>query len=141
MTSSKTPLNGVSTEHQQDSLDSNGQKNVIIAEKTAAAITAQEQSPLEAKNQPSVPNPLPSPPQQQPPSNSQSRRPKDYSRARCLMFFPTSGRMGFETVKMSDELPPIEIIREMLAYETRIRLSESIQELMDVYHTDEAALR
>ncbi|CAF1081965.1 unnamed protein product [Rotaria sp. Silwood1] len=29
----------------------------------------------------------------------------------------------------------------MIAYETSIRLSESIQELMDFYHKDEAALR
>ncbi|CAF4457073.1 unnamed protein product, partial [Didymodactylos carnosus] len=48
--------------------------------------------------------------------------------------------MGFETVKMSDELPPIETIREMIDYETRIRLSKPIQELMDMYHMDETAV-
>jgi hypothetical protein len=56
------------------------------------------------------------------------------------MFFPTSGRMGFETVKQSDELPPIETLREMIAYEIRLRLSEPIQELIDLYHTDEGAV-
>jgi hypothetical protein len=56
------------------------------------------------------------------------------------MFFPTSGRMGFEKVCMSDELPPIETLREMIAYETRLRLSEPIQELIESYHTNEAAL-
>jgi hypothetical protein len=56
------------------------------------------------------------------------------------MFFPTSGRMGFEKVSMSEELPPIETLREMIAYETRLRLSEPIQELIESYHTNEVAL-
>jgi hypothetical protein len=56
------------------------------------------------------------------------------------MFFPTSGRMGFEKVSTSDELPPIEILREMIAYETRLRLSEPIQELIESHHTNEEAL-
>ncbi|CAF1517081.1 unnamed protein product, partial [Rotaria sp. Silwood1] len=64
----------------------------------------------------------------------------DDSKARCLMFFPTSGRMGFGRVETSDELPPVETLREMIAYETNIRLSESVQELMEFYHTKEAAL-
>jgi hypothetical protein len=56
------------------------------------------------------------------------------------MFFPTSGHMGFDTVKLSEELPPIEIVREMILYETRLRLSNSIQEIMDEYYTDESAV-
>lgn len=56
------------------------------------------------------------------------------------MFFPTSGRMGFEKVNISDELPPIEVLREMIAYETDLRLSEPIQELIESCHTDEKAL-
>jgi hypothetical protein len=48
--------------------------------------------------------------------------------------------MGFDTVKLSDEFPSIEIVREMIVYETRLRLSDSIQELMDEYHTDENAV-
>ncbi|CAF1915608.1 unnamed protein product [Rotaria magnacalcarata] len=66
---------------------------------------------------------------------------QDFSRARCRMFFPTSGRMGFDTIKTSTEFPPIEIVREMITYETSIRLSEPIQELMDFYHNDETSLR
>ncbi|CAF3213464.1 unnamed protein product [Rotaria sp. Silwood2] len=56
------------------------------------------------------------------------------------MFFPTSGHVGFHTIKLSDELPPIEALREIIIYETRLRLSDSIQELMDLYHTDENAV-
>jgi hypothetical protein len=56
------------------------------------------------------------------------------------MFFPTSGHMGFDTIKSSDELPPIEIVREMILYETRLRLSDSIQDIMDENHTDECAV-
>lgn len=59
---------------------------------------------------------------------------------RCLMFFPTSGRMGFDKVTISDELPPIEILRDMIAYETQLRLSEPVQDLIESCHTNEAAL-
>jgi hypothetical protein len=48
--------------------------------------------------------------------------------------------MGFDTIKFSEELPPIEIVREMILYETRLRLSDSIQQIMDEYHTDESAV-
>jgi len=57
------------------------------------------------------------------------------------MFFPTSGHMGFDKVKLSDEYPSIDIVRKMIAYETRLRLCNSIQELMDEYYTDENAVR
>lgn len=73
------------------------------------------------------------------PTSSQSKKLYDIDH-RCLMLFPTSGHMGFDIIKMSDELPPIETIREMIAYETRLRLSEPIQELMELYHTDESSL-
>jgi 16S rRNA C1402 (ribose-2'-O) methylase RsmI len=56
------------------------------------------------------------------------------------MFFPTSGRMHFEVITLSTELPPIEVLREMIFYETNIRLSEPIQNLIDVYHENEAAV-
>ena len=56
------------------------------------------------------------------------------------MFFPTSGRMGFEKISTSDDLPPIETLREMIAYETHLRLSEPIQELIESCHKDEKAL-
>jgi hypothetical protein len=126
MASSKKPLDGIPKEHQQGSSNGNEQDYAIIAEKTAAAITAQEQPPPTN--------------QQQPPPKPKPRPPKDYSRSRCLMMFPTSGRMGFEIIKTSDELPSVEIIREMIACETRIRLSKPIQELIDEYYTDEAVV-
>ena len=56
----------------------------------------------------------------------------------CRMFFPTSGHMGFGLVQTSEELPPLEIVQQMILYETRLRLSDSIQGIMDEYHTDEA---
>ena len=67
------------------------------------------------------------------------RRPRS-SRGNCRMFFPSSGRMGFDQVKTSDELPPVEILRDMIRYETRLRLSEPIQDLMDVYCADEESV-
>ncbi|CAF4497224.1 unnamed protein product [Rotaria magnacalcarata] len=57
------------------------------------------------------------------------------------MFFPTSGRMGFDIIKTSNEFPPIETVCEIITYETSIRLSEPIQELMNFYYNDEASLR
>lgn len=56
------------------------------------------------------------------------------------MFFPTSGHQGFDLLKVSDEVPPVETIRAMILYETQLRLSDSIQEIMDDYHDDEAAV-
>ncbi|CAF4335296.1 unnamed protein product, partial [Rotaria magnacalcarata] len=66
---------------------------------------------------------------------------QNFSRAQCRMFFPTSGRIGFDTIKTSNEFPPIETVREIITYETSIRLSEPIQELMHFYYNDEAPLR
>ena len=59
----------------------------------------------------------------------------------CRMFFPTSGHQGFDLLKVSDELPPVETVRAMMLYETRLRLSDSIQDIMDEYHVDEDAVR
>ncbi|CAF2120360.1 unnamed protein product [Rotaria magnacalcarata] len=41
---------------------------------------------------------------------------------------------------LSDDLPPLEIVREMIKYETFLRLSEPIQELFDSYRTDDNAI-
>jgi hypothetical protein len=48
--------------------------------------------------------------------------------------------MGFDKVKLSDEYPSIDVLHKMIAYETRLRLCNSIQELMDEYYTDEEAV-
>ncbi|CAF3306756.1 unnamed protein product [Rotaria sp. Silwood2] len=107
-----------------------------IARKTTEAIAAEE-LPLFGNKRLSIQRSLPELPRYQPPLPS----PPSMERYRmCRMFFPTSGHMGFETVKLSDELPPIEIVREMVLYETRLRLSDSIQKIMDEYHTDECAV-
>ena len=130
----------MSKKHKQDYVDANGQEYAVIADKTAAAIATQRQPLSVAKNGSLTPNGPPPSNQQQPPPEDYLRHGRDYSRARALMLFPTSGHMGFDIIKMSDELPPIETIREMIAYETCIRLCEPIQELIDIYHTDEAAV-
>ncbi|CAF3550825.1 unnamed protein product [Rotaria sordida] len=134
MSRKRTLFNEVIAEHEQHSLDPEQQRDTVIKEKTRAAITAQEPPPPPVTNNQSSARPIPLP------SSQQTRPPK--SRARnskrmCRMFFPSSGRMGFDKVKNSDELPPIETLREMIMYETRLRLSDPIQELMDLYHTDE----
>ncbi|CAF3393471.1 unnamed protein product [Rotaria socialis] len=108
-----------------------------IARKTAAAIRAEGTPPI-VNNGLSIPQSLPELPRYQPPRPRSP--PQERERMMCRMFFPTSGHMGFDTVKLSDELPPIETVREMILYETRLRLSDSIQKLMDEYHTDEAAV-
>ncbi|CAF3558473.1 unnamed protein product [Rotaria sordida] len=107
-----------------------------IAQKTAAAITA-EGRPLSGNNGLSIQRSLPQLPRYQPPPPPS---PPMERYMVCRMFFPTSGHMGFDTIKLSDELPPIEIVREMILYETYLRLSDSIQKIMDEYHTDECAV-
>lgn len=62
------------------------------------------------------------------------------SAAICRVFLPSSGRRGFDTVKTSSELPPVEIVREMINYETNLRLSPPIQEILDQYRLDEKSL-
>jgi hypothetical protein len=113
-----------------------------LARKTAAAI-AVEGPPSANNNESSVKPTLPRLPRYEPPPPSPPpprRQIQDWGNMVCRMFFPTSGHMGFDTVKLSDELPPIEIVREMILYETRLRLSDSIQQIMDEYHTDEGAV-
>ncbi len=108
-----------------------------LARKTAAAIAAE--GPPSASNAESpVKLTLPQLPRYEPPPPPPRRRQNE--EMMCRMFFPTSGHMGFDTVKLSDELPSIEIVRQMILYETRLRLSDSIQQIMDEYYTDEAAV-
>lgn len=106
------------------------------SEPTPSAGTASEPTPSTANNGPTIQQTLPTLPRYQPP---RPLRPS-YNDTICRMFFPTSGHLGFDTVKTSDEYPPIEIVREMILYETRLRLSDSIQDIMDQYHTDEASV-
>jgi hypothetical protein len=111
-----------------------------VAKKTAAAIAA-EGPPTTGNAESSIKRSLPKLPRYQPPRPSPPARLfEDYGNMMCRMFFPTSGHMGFDTVKLSDEFPSIDTIREMIIYETRLRLSDSIQEIMDEYHTDERAV-
>lgn len=56
------------------------------------------------------------------------------------MFFPTSGHIGFDLIQQSTEYPPLEIVQQMIIYETHLRLSKSIQQIMDEYRDDEAAV-
>ena len=41
---------------------------------------------------------------------------------------------------LSDDLPPLDILRQMIQYETSLRLSEPVQQLFDLYHTDDNAI-
>lgn len=118
-----------------DSLETRYQE---LAKKTAAAIAA-EGPPSAANNGIEIKPTLPPLPRYEPPPPPPPRR-NQYNSMVCRMFFPTSGHLGFDQVKCSDELPPIDIVRQMILYETRLRLSDSIQELMDEHHTDESAV-
>jgi hypothetical protein len=109
-----------------------------IAKKTAAAIAAEE-SPSVVNIETAIHSSLPQLPRYQPPPPRPPSPPRG-PQMMCRMFFPTSGHMGFDKVKLSDEYPSIDIVREMIAYETRLRLSNSIQELMDEYYRDENAV-
>ncbi|CAF1032457.1 unnamed protein product [Adineta steineri] len=106
-----------------------------LAKKTATAI-ANEGPPPNINDRPAIPNSLPTLPRYEPPPPHRPQR----QRPTCRMFFPTSGHLGFDTVKLTTELPSIETVREMVIYETRLRLSDSIQEIMDQYYTDECAV-
>ena len=118
--------------------DSLEKRYAEIAQTTKAAIAAEE-LPANINN---VQLSLPELPRYQPPPPRPPPRNYPFSSRSfvCRMFFPTSGHMGFDMVKFSDELPPIEVVREMILYETRLRLSDSIQEIMDEYHADEYAV-
>ncbi|CAF4987480.1 unnamed protein product [Rotaria sp. Silwood1] len=41
---------------------------------------------------------------------------------------------------LSDDLPSLEIVRQMIKYETFLRLSDPIQQLFDLYHKDDNAI-
>ena len=125
MSNSTTPSNGVRNNPQQSPTDGKQQQDATITEKTREAIAGQRA-------------PAPKSDESAPPKSTRGK-PK-VARAMCRMFFPSSGRMGFDKVKDSIELPPLETLRHMVAYETRLRLSDSIQELMDAYHTDEESV-
>ncbi|CAF0927989.1 unnamed protein product [Adineta steineri] len=123
----------VSTTSPDDALK---KRYAELAEKTATAI-ANEGPPPNINDRPVIPNSLPALPRYEPPP---PRRPQRLRHMVCRMFFPTSGHLGFDTVKLTTELPSIETVREMVIYETRLRLSGSIQEIMDQYYTDECAV-
>ena len=42
--------------------------------------------------------------------------------------------------ELSDALPPLETVRDMIQYETRLRLSEPVQDLFDLYQGDDRAI-
>jgi len=118
-------------------MDIKQQRDAEIAEKTAAAIASEGPPSVNNNNKPPEQASSPSTYQQPPPPNSQPKRRQEDSRRMCRMFFPSSGHMGFDLIKDSDELPSIETLRDMIVYETRLRLSQPIQDLMDYYHADE----
>ncbi|CAF1016398.1 unnamed protein product [Adineta ricciae] len=41
---------------------------------------------------------------------------------------------------LNDDLPPLDVLREMIKYETFLRLSEPIQNLFDFYRKDDSAI-
>lgn len=41
---------------------------------------------------------------------------------------------------LKEDLPPLEIVRQMIDYETRLRLSDSVQDLFEVHHKDDQAI-
>ena len=125
MSAKKAPSNGVKKLQQQSPAVGNQQQDAAIIEKTLEAIATQEALP--SKSNESAPS-------------KPARDDRKRARAMCRMFFPSSGRMGFGKVTDSDEFPPLEAIRQMITYETRLRLSDSIQELMDVHHADEESV-
>lgn len=43
-------------------------------------------------------------------------------------------------MKLNDDLPPLDILRQMIQYETSLRLSEPVQQLFDLYHKDDEAI-
>ena len=107
-----------------------------LARKTAEAIAAEGPPSTDSNAELAIKPTLPKLPRYEPPPPTRPRM----SEMICRMFFPTSGHLGFDTVKCSDELPPLDVVRQMILYETRLRLSDSIQELMDEYHLDESAV-
>ncbi len=52
------------------------------------------------------------------------------------LFFPSSKKQQI----LNDGLPPLDIVRQMIKYETSLRLSDPVQQLFDLYHTDDNAI-
>lgn len=119
--------------------DSTEKRYAELAKKTTAAIEA-EGPPPAAGIAPTVQPTLPQLPRYEPPPPPPPRD-RDYGRQMCCrMFFPSSGHLGFDKVEVSEELPSVEVVRQMILYETRLRLSDSVQAIMDEYHHDESAV-
>ncbi|CAF5218505.1 unnamed protein product, partial [Rotaria magnacalcarata] len=99
MASSNTPSNPPKTKQQKNTQNVANQLQANIEQKTAEAIAANEKTPTASEKNDKKNRSVVSPPKRQGRSN---RRPPSsgdgFSQSRCLMFFPTSGRMGFEKV-------------------------------------------
>jgi hypothetical protein len=52
------------------------------------------------------------------------------------MLFSSSNKQKI----LSDDLPPLDIVRQMIKYETSLRLSDPVQQLFDLYHKDDNAI-
>ena len=110
--------------------------NKVIIDQTMKAIDAQQPQPINNNGTPIAGPRLPLG------SSTDIQVPwKRSRRSGCRMFFPSSGRMGFNMIKVADQYPPLEIVRNMIQYETQLRLSDTVQELMDQYCMDEESVR
>lgn len=47
---------------------------------------------------------------------------------------------SISTKMLSDDLPPLDVLRQMIQYETSLRLSEPVQELFDLHRKDDNAI-
>jgi hypothetical protein len=52
------------------------------------------------------------------------------------MLFSSSNKQKI----LKDDLPPLDIVRQMIKYETSLRLSDPVQQLFDLYHKDDNAI-
>lgn len=53
---------------------------------------------------------------------------------------PVLSSSSTAVVTLNDGFPPLEVLRQMIEYETHLRLSDSIQELFDLYRQDDKAV-
>lgn len=53
---------------------------------------------------------------------------------------PVLSPSSTEVVTLNDGFPPLEVLRQMIEYETHLRLSDSIQELFDLHRQDDKAV-
>jgi hypothetical protein len=51
-----------------------------------------------------------------------------------------SSSLNSQSTILNDDLPSLEIVRQMITYETHLRLSDSVQNLLDLYHEDDNAI-